>query len=131
MGRLALGILSIAALLSPAGAQAPPATAAPEPLYIQADELAFEAHNKRVVSRGNVELYFDNHIVTADEVVFDSDAKTLVAAGKVQHKDPTGNISRADRMELAPEFVAAFRASVLAADSDTRIFAPLRPQTPN
>src|SRR5689334_22539465 len=68
-----------------------------QPLYLQGDELIYDTGHNRVIARGNVEIYYNNYILTADEVVYDQSANTLTAVGNVVLKEPNGNIVRADR----------------------------------
>jgi LPS-assembly protein len=94
-------------------------------LYMQADQLMFEAGGKRVVAQGNVELYWNNHILTADEVVYDQVANTLVAKGNAQLKDSNGNVTRADPFEAPADFRDAFAWSLRMTIEDyMRALAP-------
>jgi LPS-assembly protein len=79
-------------------------------LYMQADQLFYDANTNRVISSGNVELYFNSYILTADVVVYEKDSKKLIAAGQAQLKDPNGAVTRADRMELSADFAEGFGA---------------------
>jgi LPS-assembly protein len=82
------------------------------PLYLLADQLIYDTGGGRVISRGNVELYFNNYLVTADEMVYDHGASKLVAQGHARFKAPNGTISGAERIDLARDFVDAFTASL-------------------
>ena len=95
-----------------------------QPLYLQGDELIYDNGGSRVIARGNVEIYYNNYILTADQVVYDRSANTLTAVGNVVLKEPNGNIVRADRYTLTDDFRDGFvqSLSVVAAD-DTRIAA--------
>jgi LPS-assembly protein len=95
-----------------------------KPLHLQADQLVYDQSGNRVVARGNVEIFFDNNILTADEVIYDRAADTLEAAGNVYVKDPNGNIIRADRYTLTSDFRDGFvqQLSAISRD-DTRIAA--------
>lgn len=94
------------------------------PLYLQGDELIYDNGGNRVIARGNVEIYYNNYILTADEVVYDQSANTLTAVGNVVLKEPNGNIVRADRYTLTDDFRDGFvsQLSIVASD-DTRIAA--------
>ena len=96
----------------------------PQPLYLQADQLLYDTKNSRVIAQGNVEIYYNNYILTADQVVYDQSTNKLIAEGNAQLKDPNGSITRADRFEALDDFRDAFiqSLSVVAAD-DTRIAA--------
>ena len=75
-----------------------------QPLYLQGDELVYDTGGNRVIARGNVEIYYNNYILTADQVVYDQSANTLTAVGNVVLKEPNGNIVRADRYTLTDDF---------------------------
>ena len=79
-----------------------------QPLYLQGDELIYDTGGNRVVARGNVEIYYNNYILTADQVVYDQSANTLTAVGNVVLKEPNGNIVRADRYTLTDDFRDGF-----------------------
>jgi LPS-assembly protein len=95
-----------------------------QPLYLQADQLLYDTRNNRVIAQGNVEIYYNNYILTADQVVYDQNTNKLIAEGNAQLKDPNGGITRADRFEALDDFRDAFiqSLSVVTAD-DTRIAA--------
>src|SRR5262245_11552994 len=95
-----------------------------QPLYMQADQLLYDTRNNRVIAQGNVEIYYNNYILTADQVVYDQSVNKLIAEGNAQLKDPNGGITRADRFEALDDFRDAFiqSLSVVTAD-DTRIAA--------
>lgn len=95
-----------------------------QPLYLQADQLLYDTKNNRVIAQGNVEIYYNNFILTADQVVYNQSTNKLIAEGNAQLKDPNGSITRADRFEALDDFRDAFinSLSVVTAD-DTRIAA--------
>ncbi len=95
-----------------------------QPLYLQGDELIYDTGGNKVIARGNVEIYYNNYILTADQVVYDQSANTLTAVGNVMLKEPNGNVVRADRYTLTDDFRDGFvsQLSIVAAD-DTRIAA--------
>jgi LPS-assembly protein len=95
-----------------------------QPLYLQGDELIYDNGGTRVIARGNVEIYYNNYILTADQVVYDQSANTLTAVGNVVLKEPNGNIVRADRYTLTDDFRDGFVQSLsVVATDDTRIAA--------
>ena len=95
-----------------------------QPLYLQGDELIYDNGGNRVVARGNVEIYYNNYILTADQVVYDQSANTLTAVGNVVLKEPNGNIVRADRYTLTDDFRDGFVQSLsVVAKDDSRIAA--------
>ena len=95
-----------------------------QPLHLQGDQLIYDSQGNRVVARGNVEIFYNNNILTADEVVYDRNANTLTAAGNVTLKEPNGNVVRADRYTLTDDFRDGFVQSLsIVARDDTRISA--------
>jgi LPS-assembly protein len=95
-----------------------------QPLYLQADQLLYDTKSSRVIAQGNVEIYYNNFVLTADQVVYDQSTNKLIAEGNAQLKDPNGSITRADRFEALDDFRDAFiqSLSVVTADN-TRIAA--------
>jgi LPS-assembly protein len=93
-----------------------------QPLFVQADNLIYDKN--RVIAQGNVEIYYNNYILTADKVTYDQTLNKLTAEGNAQLKDPNGQITRADVFEATDDFRDAFiqKLSVITAD-DTRIAA--------
>lgn len=95
-----------------------------QPLYIQTDKLVYDDKNNRVIAQGNVEIYYNNYILTADKVVYDQNLNKLLAEGNAQLKDPNGAITRADRFEATDDFRDAFIQSLsVVTQDDTRIAA--------
>jgi LPS-assembly protein len=95
-----------------------------QPIYIQTDNLTYDEKNNRVIAQGNVEIYYNNYILTADKVIYDQNLNKLIAEGNAQLKDPNGAITRADSFEATDDFRDAFiqKLSVVTQD-DTRIAA--------
>ena len=95
-----------------------------QPIYLQTDRLIHDEKNNRVIAEGNVEIYYNNYILTADKVTYDQGLNKLTAEGNAQLKDPNGSVTRADRFEATDDFRDAFiqSLSVVALD-DTRIAA--------
>src|SRR6185295_12306280 len=83
-----------------------------QPLYLQADQLIYDSKSSRVIAQGNVEIYYNNYILTAERVIYDQSVNKLIAEGNAQLKDPNGSITRADRFEVRDDTrIAADRAS--------------------
>jgi LPS-assembly protein len=95
-----------------------------QPLLLNGDQLTYDTNGSRVVAKGNVELYYNDYAVTADEITYDQAANTLTATGNVVIKDPNGQITRADRIDMTDDFKEGFveALSVVGTD-DTRIAA--------
>jgi LPS-assembly protein len=95
-----------------------------QPLYMQADQLLYDTQHSRVIAQGNVEIYYNNFVLTADQVVYDQSVNKLIAEGNAQLKDPNGGITRADRFEALDDFRDAFIQSLsLVTADETRIAA--------
>src|ERR1700741_1357088 len=95
-----------------------------QPLYMQADQLIYDTKNNRVLAQGNVEVYYNNYILTADQVVYDQNLNRVTAEGNAQLKDPNGSITRADKLEAVDDFRDAFIQSLsMVTRDDTRIAA--------
>lgn len=89
-----------------------------QPLKLQGDQLIYDTAGNRVIARGNVEIFFNNNILTADEVIYDQGAGTLTAVGNVTLKEPQGNIIRADRYTLTDDFRDGFVQSLSIVTKD-------------
>jgi LPS-assembly protein len=94
------------------------------PLNLQADQLVYDTRGRRIVARGNVEIYYNSFVLTADQIVYDQSANLLTAEGNVQLRDPNGNIVRAEKLETTDDFRDAFVQSLsIVSKDDTRIAA--------
>ncbi len=94
------------------------------PMNVQGDQLVYDTAGNRIIARGNVEIFYNDYILTADEVVYDQSAGTLTAAGNVTLKEPQGNIVRADRYTLTDDFRDGFVQSLsVVTKDDTKITA--------
>lgn len=89
-----------------------------QPMRLQGDQLIYDKSGNRVIARGNVEIYYNNYILTADEVVYDQGAGTLTAIGNVTLKEPQGNIIHADRYTLTDDFRDGFVQSLSIVSKD-------------
>ena len=95
-----------------------------QPLYLQGDQLIYDTTGTRVTARGNVEIYYNENILTADEVIYDQGASTLTAKGNVTLKEPQGNIIHADSYTLTDDFRDGFVQSLsVVAKDESRIAA--------
>jgi len=90
-----------------------------QPLYLQGDELIYDNTGRRITARGNVEIYYNNYILTADEVVYDQAAGQLTAAGNVLLREPGGANTAADRLVLSDDFRDGFVQSLRFTGSDS------------
>ncbi|MFN0219140.1 MAG: LPS-assembly protein LptD [Hyphomicrobium sp.] len=88
------------------------------PMKLQGDQLIYDTSGNRVIARGNVEIFYNDYILTADEVIYDQSAGTLTAAGNVTLKEPQGNIIHADRYTLTDDFRDGFVQSLSVVTKD-------------
>ena len=89
-----------------------------QPMRLQGDQLIYDKSGDRVISRGNVEIFYNNYILTADEVVYDQSAGTLTAIGNVTLKEPQGNVVHADRYTLTDDFRDGFVSALSITSKD-------------
>ncbi len=89
-----------------------------QPMRLQGDQLIYDKAGNRVIARGNVEIYYNDNILTADEVVYDQGAGTLTAVGNVTLKEPQGNLIHADRYTLTDDFRDGFVQSLSVVSQD-------------
>jgi LPS-assembly protein len=95
-----------------------------QPLYMQADQLIYDTKSSRVIAQGNVEIYYNNFILTADQVIYDQNLNKLIARGNAQLKDPNGSVTRGDRIDALDDFRDAFVQSLsMVTHDETRIAA--------
>jgi len=94
------------------------------PMLIQADDLVYDNKNNRVLARGNVEIYYNDHTLLADNVIYDRGANKLIADGNVRIKEPDGALVKAQRIVLTEDFKQGFIRSLQVVTTDeTRIGA--------
>jgi LPS-assembly protein len=89
-----------------------------QPVYLQTDRLVYDEKNNRIIAEGNVEIYYNNYILTADKVIYDQSLNKLMAEGNAQLKDPNGSVTRADRFEATDDFRDAFIQSLSVVTMD-------------
>lgn len=89
-----------------------------QPLYLQGDQLLYDTSGSRVTARGNVEIFYNDNILTADEVIYDQGAGTLTAHGNVTLKEPQGNVIHADSYTLTDDFRDGFVQSLSVVTKD-------------
>ena len=95
-----------------------------QPLYLQGDELIYDNTGNRVTARGNVEIYYNNYILTADEIIYDQGANQLTAQGNVILREPGGAVTTSERIVLSDDFRDGFVQSLRFTTADeTKITA--------
>jgi LPS-assembly protein len=93
------------------------------PLLLQADELAYDNKNSRIIAKGNVEVYYKNYALNADQLIYDQKNNTLNAIGNVRIKEPDGAVVTADRITLTDDFADGFIRSFRAVTKDEQRIA--------
>jgi LPS-assembly protein len=94
------------------------------PLYLQGDDLVYDTKGNKIIARGNVQIYYNNFLLTGDQITYDQGTNRLLAEGNVQLRDPNGNITRAERIEATDDLRDAFVESLSVISRDeTRIQA--------
>jgi LPS-assembly protein len=94
------------------------------PLYLQGDDLVYDTKGNKIIARGNVQIYYNNFLLTGDQITYDQGSNRLLAEGNVQLRDPNGNITRAERIEATDDLRDAFVESLSVISRDeTRIQA--------
>jgi LPS-assembly protein len=94
------------------------------PLNLQGDQLVYDTKGQKIIARGNVEIFYNNFVLTADQVTYDQARNLLIAEGNAQLRDPNGNITRAEKLEATDDFRDAFVQSLSVVTKDeTRIAA--------
>lgn len=95
-----------------------------QPLNLEGDELIYDSNGQTVTARGNVDIEFNNYTLKADEVVYNQGAGTLTAIGNVILRDPSGTITRGERITLTDDFRDGFVEALSVRTTDeTRITA--------
>jgi LPS-assembly protein len=89
-----------------------------QPLYLQGDELIYDNNGRKVTARGNVEIYYNNYILTADEVVYNQRTSQLEARGNVILREPGGATTKAEHLVLSDDFRDGFVQSLSFTTSD-------------
>jgi len=89
-----------------------------QPLYLQGDELIYDNNGRKVTARGNVEIYYNNYILTADEVIYDQRASQLSARGNVILREPGGATTKAEQLVLSDDFRDGFVQSLSFTTND-------------
>jgi len=79
-----------------------------QPMRLQGDQLIYDKAGNRVIARGNVEIYYNNYILTADEVVYDQGAGTPLLVEPGIRAATRAQLARGERKIVdAPEMGAA------------------------
>ena len=81
----------------------------------EANELAYDSENDRVIASGNVILRSEDQSVRAQEVVWDRTTGRIQASGDVRFVDAEGNQLYTESIELTDEFEAGAMEDLLLA----------------
>ena len=92
---------SVLAAASIAVATAAYAADAPQvPIYLQADQIVYDAKSGMVTASGHVEIADDQRILRADTITYNQSTDAVDASGHVSLLEPDGTIAFADSVEL-------------------------------
>lgn len=98
--RPVLAALTFALCLITASGHAAEPPAADRPVQFQADEMTYDSRNKVTTASGNVVVVQDQRRLLADTLIYDELADRLTATGNVTLYEPSGEIIRAQSLEV-------------------------------
>jgi LPS-assembly protein len=98
--RPVLAALTLALCLTTASGHAAEPPAADQPVQFQADEMTYDSRNKVTTASGNVVVVQDQRRLLADTLIYDELADRLTATGNVTLYEPSGEIIRAQSLEV-------------------------------
>ena len=81
--------------------KAPDAELKPGAVAIEADQT--ELIDKKIIFTGNAELERDGMMVNADKLAYDKDSDSVSGQGDIRIQDPSGNVFKAQSMEIEVE----------------------------
>ena len=113
-----IGLGAIPARSAAVNAPAAAASADPDKLLIDADQLLYDKGRNTISATGEVQLYYKRRILQADKVIYYRTDRRVFAEGHVKLTDEKGDLIYATRLELTDDFKDGFidRAQVLASD---------------
>ncbi len=101
------------------------ASANPDKLTVNADELVYDTDKNTVSASGNAKLYYQGKVLEADKVIYHSDTGHVFAEGHVILTEPDGQILHATSLELSEQFRDGFINSFkLDTPDNTHFVAP-------
>lgn len=98
--RRLLTALMLAAVTAWTPVQAAEAPAADRPVQFQADEMTFDSRNRVTTARGNVVVTQNQRRLLADVLTYDENADLVTATGNVVLYEPSGEVIRAESLEV-------------------------------
>jgi LPS-assembly protein len=113
------------AALAQAGPVAGKATANPDKMLVEANELIYDRDNNTVSASGDAQLYYQGRVLQADKVIYDRKTKRVYAEGHVKFTDEKGDVTYGSRFDLTDDFRDGFIDSVQIVSADrTRFTSP-------
>jgi len=86
------------------GGAAAPQLAPPKQLFLQADQVTYDATKGVVTAQGHVEISSDERTLIADQVTYDENTDVVTASGNVSIQDSSGNVAYANSVELTRDY---------------------------
>lgn len=93
--------------------------AAADRMLVEADQSVYERPANKVILTGRVQIYYKRSTLQADQVVYLTTEKRVLASGHVQLTEPSGNLVRAETMDVTQGFQEGF-VKALRVDSTDR-----------
>ena len=91
-------------------------------MLVEADELIYNYDAETVSAEGNVEIVYEGYTLRADRVVYNQRSGRLVAFGNVQILEPTGNVLRAEQVDITEDFRDGFVQSLKVTTPENATF---------
>lgn len=85
---------------------------------VEANMLSYNAQTSVISAEGAVILQYEGYALTAERVTFNQRTGEVWAEGKVAIRDPSGNVYRADRIEVTEGMKEAFIDSLSLTTTD-------------
>ena len=105
------------------GVGSQPRAGADSQMLVQADQLVYDNDSNRVSAEGNVEIYYEGHVLEADRVIYDRKTGRVRAEGNVRIRHPSGQVTYADSADVTQNFKAGFVKSLRVETPDKTRFA--------
>lgn len=83
---------------------AAPVFAPPKELFLQADQVTYDATKGIVTAQGHVEISSNDRTLIADQVSYDENTDVVTASGNVSIQDAAGDVAYANSVELTRDY---------------------------
>ncbi|MDR3374439.1 MAG: LPS assembly protein LptD, partial [Ancalomicrobiaceae bacterium] len=100
------------------------ATVAPLPdrMLAEADQSIYDKDADTVTLVGQVQIYYKRHTLQADKVIYYPKTKRVVAEGSVRLTEPSGNLIKANKLDVTQGFEQGFFESLKVESIDRSEF---------